>query len=231
MLPVLVAMTATLKDFAIKNALENNWQEAYKINQQLILDNPTDVDTLNRLAFALLKLGNFKKAKSIYKKVIGFDKTNPIALKNLKKIESLPKKLFSGDQKANSSNGYRLDEIFIEEAGKTKIVELKNITDKTTLSLLQPGDNVQICIKRSKIFIQTNDKRYIGMLPDNIGTRLIPFIKGGNEYQAYVKSVDDKNVAVFLKEVKRAKRFKFQPSFSTNTLPSLNRDENDYQES
>lgn len=52
------------------------------------------------------------------------------------------------------------------------------------------------------------------MLPDNVGLRLTSFIKGGNEYQACVKSVDDKNVTVFVKEVKRAKKFTNIPSFT-----------------
>jgi hypothetical protein len=52
------------------------------------------------------------------------------------------------------------------------------------------------------------------MLPDNIGTRLISFIKGGNEYQACIKGIDDKEVIVFIKEVKRAKKFSDQSSFS-----------------
>jgi len=38
-------------------------------------------------------------------------------------------------------------------------------------------------------------------------------MKGGNEYQACIKGVDDKNVTLFIKEVKRAKKFFDQSSF------------------
>lgn len=204
-----------LKDLAIKKALESNWEEAAVANEQLLKDNPLDVETLNRLAFALVKLGNYKKARGVYKRAIKIDKTNPIAIKNLKKIDSMPKTSDSKNTASQSRNTIRMDELFIEEAGKTKIIELKNITDKVTLSFLQPGDEVQIVIKRSKIFIQTGNKKYIGMLPDNISMRLIPFMKGGNIYQVYIKSLGDKSVKIFIKESKKAKRFKFQPSFTS----------------
>lgn len=211
-------MSIPLKDQAIKSALENNWNDAYKINSQLLEENPDDIDTLNRLAFSLIKLSKFKQAKEAYQKVIQLDKTNPIATKNLKKLETMSKQ--KGSKKSltadttNISTSMPLDELFIEEAGKTKTVELKNVADKKSLSLLQPGDLVCLAVKRSKIFIQSYDKKYIGMLPDSIGMRLITFIKGGNEYQACIKALTEKTVIVFIKESKKVSKFKNQQSFT-----------------
>ncbi len=206
-----------LKDLAIQKALENNWQEAYNLNRKVLEENPNDVDTLNRLGFSLIKLCKFKKAKEIYKKVVLLDKTNPIAIKNLKKIEELTKQKLGKNSILNDMCS-KIQELFIEEAGKTKIVELKNITDKKTLSLFQPGDKVYLIVKRSKIFVQANGKKYIGMLPDSVGMRLIPFMKGGNEYQAFIKSIDDKFAEVFIREIKQTRKFKNQPSFTYSPL-------------
>lgn len=211
-------MTIPLKDLAVKAALENNWQEAIKINISLIEENPKDIDAYNRLAFSYLKIGKFKKAKETYSLALALDKTNPIALRNLKKLETVSKQKKPAGAapltNGNTSLNVPMHNLFIEEAGKTKTVELKNVTDKKSLSLLQPGDNVYLVVKRSKIFIQTQDKAYVGMLPDNIGMRLISFIKGGNEYQACIKAMDEKSVTVFVKEVKKMSRFKNQPSFA-----------------
>lgn len=204
-----------LKDLAIKKALENNWQEAYSVNQQLLKDSPNDIDTLNRLAFSLVKLGRFEEAKKMYRKVVRIDKTNPIALKNLKKIDSMTKQSMKKYQLRDKGTHVHLNDLFIEEAGKTKMVELKNVTDKKTLSLLQPGDPVALTLKRSKIFIQSNNK-YIGMLPDTVSMRLIPFVKSGSEYQAFIKSIDEKNVSVFIKETKKSGKFKNQLSFPSS---------------
>lgn len=206
-------MTLPLKDLAIKYALENKWNEALKTNLKILeTESEESVDVLNRLAFAYIKLGKFKKSKEAYQKVITIDKTNPIALKNLKKLETISKQKPNKDASIPTI-GIHIHDVFIEEAGKTKTTELKNITDKKALSLLQPGDNVVLVIKRSKIFVQTTDKQYIGMLPDNIGMRLVSFIKGGNEYQACIKALDEKTVTVFIKEIKKVAKYKSQPSF------------------
>lgn len=206
-----------LKDLAIKYALENNWKLAVQANEELLVENPNSIESLNRLGFALIKLGKYKKAKEAYKRVLAIDKTNPIATKNLKKLEMMSKQKV-GKSEEPVQIGMNLQDMFIEEAGKTRTVDLKNLADKKSLSILQPGDKVNLVIKRSKIFIQDGRKKYIGMLPDSVSSRLIKFMKGGNEYSAFIKASDEKNIAVFLKEIKKMKRFQNQPSFSSINL-------------
>lgn len=202
-------MTTPQNALAIQSALENKWDEAVAINKEILSETPDDLDALNRLAYAYLKMGEYKKSKATYNKVIEIDRTNPIANKNLKKLASLGEK-----GSTNSTvNTNHMENVFIQEAGKTKTVELTNVADKKTLLMLQHGDEVYLTIKRSKIFIQTPDKTFIGMLPDSIGIRLANFMEGGNEYQACVKGIDDKNVTIFIKETKRVKKFANQSSF------------------
>ncbi|OGH12932.1 MAG: hypothetical protein A2776_02250 [Candidatus Levybacteria bacterium RIFCSPHIGHO2_01_FULL_40_10] len=201
------------RDTAVKYAIENRWEEAYRENKKLLAENPNDLDTFNRIAHALVKLGKYKKAKEYYQKVIKADKTNPIALKNLKRLETISKGSASKNISVHNGSPMDLQGVFIEEAGKTKTVELKNVADKKTLSLLQPGDMVMLTVKRSKIFVVMPDKTYIGVLPDNIGMRMITFVNGGNEYSVCIKAVADNSATVFLKEVKKMARFKNQPSF------------------
>ncbi|HMS23041.1 MAG TPA: tetratricopeptide repeat protein [Candidatus Levybacteria bacterium] len=206
-------MSTALKTLAIQYALANNWKAAQQANEELILENPRDLDSLNRLGFACIKQGKYAKARDIYKQVISLDKTNPIALKNLKRLETVSKGSKKAALEKNSAAPTMLTNIYIEEAGKTKTVELKNVADKKTLSFVEPGDPVSMIVKRSKIFIQTQDKKYIGMLPDNISMRLITFIKGGNEYVACIKAAEEKNISVFVKETKKSSKFKNQASF------------------
>lgn len=215
-------MSTSLKTLAIQHALSNNWKDAQAVNEQLISENPNDIDSLNRLGFAFMKQGRYNKARETYKKVIQLDKTNPIALKNLKRLESVAKEDGKkSDLDILSTSMLSLSDIYIEEAGKTKTVELKNVADKKTLSMVQPGDPVSMVIKRSKIFVQTYNKKYIGMLPDNISMRLITFIKGGNEYVSCIKAADDKSISVFIKETKKSGRFKNQASFLATFTNSL----------
>ncbi len=200
----------SLKDQAIKLALENNWEEAIRINLEILEAQSKDIDGLKRLAYAYMQAGKFSDAEKTYQDIIELDRTNPIPTKNLRKLQTLSKQ----NGVAGSNHVNHMDNVFIQEAGKTKTVDLTNVADKRTLLNLQHGDDIFLTIKRSKIFAQTMDKTYVGMLPDNIGIRLASFMKGGNEYQACVKGVDDKSVTIFIKEVKRAKKFSNQPSFT-----------------
>jgi len=121
--------TSTSRTLAIKYALENDWQKAYAENKKIFSENPEDIDTLNRLAYSLIKLGKFQKAKTFYQKVVRIDKTNPIAVKNLKRLETISKRGLGsvGVQNNTPNDGSRvnLQELFIEEAGKTKRSILK----------------------------------------------------------------------------------------------------------
>jgi tetratricopeptide (TPR) repeat protein len=198
-----------LKNQAIQQALIGNWQEAIQYNQQILDEVPEDIDTLNRLAFAFASIGNSKEAKSLYLKVLTLDTKNPIATRNLKRINSQ-------NGHAPGSQPILVNNIFIEEPGKTKVIELINIADQKVISPLRSGEAVTLSVKRMKIFVLGNNNQYLGMLPDDVGRRLIKFLEGGNKYEAYVKTAGDHKAIIFIKETKRAKRFENQPSFTHN---------------
>lgn len=204
-------MTA-LKDQAIQEALQGNWNKAIELNQELLNESPNDIETLNRIAFAYSATQRNKEALQMYEKVLSLDNQNPIALRNMKRLS------------ASKSNGPAShvplqtalsDTMFIEEHGKTKVVELNNVAQSQVIAHLMSGEMVHLRIKRSKIFVLDNDETYIGMLPEDLGKRLIKFMEGGNTYSACIKAIDKKSVTVFIKEVKRANKFKNQPSFVT----------------
>lgn len=187
---------------AINTALIGDWNKAITINKSLLKENPKNIEALNRLAFAYGVIGNSKEAKTFYLKVLKIDPLNSIALRNIKRIPV----------SSLNENGYKVSNIFLEEPGKTKIVELLNVAPSEIINNLQTGQLLILSIKRLKIFVHSG-KQFIGMLPDDIGKRLIKFIEGGNNYEAYVKSVNGKLIVIFIKETKKATKFKDQPSF------------------
>jgi len=229
----------SLKDQAIQNALTGDWQKAVAANKSLIKENPVDIDALNRLAFAFSILGRVKDAKNTYQKVLRIDSLNPLALRNLKRIGDL-KKIKNDALDASSASMMHLTNMFIEEQGKTKIVELVNVAQPSVINTLRTGQSLSLCVKRLKIFVLDSGKQYIGALADNIGKRLIKFIKAGNQYEAYVKSAFDHHIIIFIKEIKRASRLKDQPSFISTSerifdpdkklRKSIVSDEKDYEE-
>lgn len=214
-----------LRYLAIQTALKGNWDQAITLNKSLLKDDPNDIETLNRLGFALSALGKIKSAKDIYQKVLKLDAHNPIAIRNLKRLLEVKKNNKSLIYKKNNlkatilngqtptENGSFLNNIFLEETGKTKVIELVNVATPRILSLLQTGETLTLSTKRLKVFVLDRNNQYIGVLPDNIGKRMIDFLKGGNSYESYVRAVKNNKVTIFVKETKRAKRFKNQPSF------------------
>lgn len=196
-----------LKTQAVQTALHGDWKAAVILNQMLLEEDPNDIDALNRLAFAKTSLGEIKEAKAIYQKVLSLDTTNPIATKNLERLSG--EVVHSGD----SIQHIQVSNVFIEEPGKTKVVELINTADKKILTPLRNGEQLLLSIKRMKIFLYDAQRQYIGMLPHDIGNRLIKLIEGGNRYDSYVKTVQNTHVLILVKEVRRALRFKNQPSF------------------
>jgi len=201
----------TLKNQAIQTALQGNWQEAILINKSLIKEDPLDVDALNRLALAYAIIGKPKEARSTYQKVLELDPLNPIAIRNLKKLKDKGLNLAKGTSISGCINNK-----FLEEPGKTKVVELVNIAQPTVVEALQTGQSLELSIKRLKIFA-LEGTQYIGVLPDDIARRLIKFIKNGCKYEAYVKSSNQHKVTIFIKEIKKTSRYKDQPSFTSIT--------------
>ena len=203
-----------LKTQAIQTALIGDWENAVACNKKILEEDPNDIDTLNRLAFAYASLGNAKEAKDIYQKVLTLDNQNPIAVRNLKRLSG-------GSQAKTNNSNMKMNNIFIEEPGKTKVIDLINVAEQKLISQLRSGEYLELAVKRMKIFALDGQKQYIGMLPDDLGKRLIKFMDGGNQYEAYVKTVDNHKVTVFVKETKRSSRFKYQSSFSASEKPKF----------
>jgi len=198
-----------LKDKAIQAMLVGNWKDAAALNKTLITEDPDDIDALNRLAYIFTIMGKIQDAKSTYKKVLKIDILNQIATKNIKKLTEMGLRHAVKDL----SSIKNMNHTFLEETGKTKVITLVNTAQPKIIALLTTGQPIVIAIKRSKIFVQNQDKQYLGVLPDDVGRRLIKLIKGGNTYEACVKSATEHKVCVFMKETKRASKYKNQPSF------------------
>ena len=200
---------------AIQATLSGDWENAVTLNKALLEEKPNDSQALNRLALAYTVLGKTKLAKDSYEKVLEIDPLNCIALKNLKKIKS------DCPDEDNNVTIIQVNNIFIEETGKTKIVDLINLAQAEVLMSLRTGQSVDMNVKRLKIFI-LQGKKYIGVLPDDIGNRLIKFIKSGGKYEAFVKSATHQNVTIFIRELKKSSKNKDQPSFIHSMEQKLN---------
>lgn len=212
----------TLSYQAIDAAMNSRWDEALKLNKKIIKDDPKNIDALNRQARVYMEMGKLTLAKKHYSEVINIDPYNPIALKNLKIIKSFK-------SKGNESNGVtpingttKLSaSLFLQEPGKTKIVNLLNVAEPQKLSKAFCGMSVLMLIKNRKIIVVDSEENYLGVIPDDVTHHLLRLLKGGNKYELYIKSIKVNGLSVLIKEIYRSKRFKNQPSFLENTNATL----------
>lgn len=198
---------------AIAAALAQDWKEAIRINLGLLKTNKNNISYLNRLGFAYLQCGEIAEAKKTFLKVTKLDTYNQIAAKNLKKLGVVRQKDLVKTKKSLVT-----PMSFLEEPGKTKIVECVNTAPLQILMTVSPGEEIELKAKNHVVEARNDQGTYLGALPDDLSFRLIKFLGVGNTYQALVKSVGKNTLTLFLRETGRGKRFANQPSFSSTAL-------------
>lgn len=179
-----------LTQLAVGYALQCNWKEAIKINLLILVNEPEDLDALNRLSRAYFESGNTKKAISVSKKVLKIDTDNSIAKRALVRFKQAdPTHSQTGTNKIS----------FIEEAGKTRITSLINLGQEKTYSGLNSGDELLLATHAHKVSVVTQNGKYIGKLADDISAKIRISLKEKNDFKVYTKSVDKNCVKIFIK--------------------------------
>lgn len=212
----MLMIDASKLDDAIQAALRQDWKSAIQLNTDLIKDDKKNVDAYNRLGFAYLKSGQIKKAKETFEKVLTIDKYNQIATKNIKKLTVLKKDTLLTTNTAEIS-----PLLFLEEPGKTKVVDCINTAPMNTLTGLNCGQEVFLKPKKHTVEVRDQHGKYLGALPDDVAFKMIKFITAGNTYSIFVKGVTKNCISIFIRELKRGKKLLNQPSFigTTNYMP------------
>jgi len=191
---------------AIDLALKGQWLEAEKINLQILKNNPEDIPALLRLAKTHTNRSQIDCAKKIYRKVLRIDRYNPIAKRNLERLDKVENGFFHKE----CCNATAL---FLEEPGKTKSVNLVRLTDEKKLAIMEIGDSVNLVVNPRSISVTTVKGQYIGRLPDDLAFRLIQLVRGGNRYTACIKMVQKDKLQIFMREIIKSKRNQSIPSF------------------
>lgn len=201
---------------ALKAAFSSNWQESVDLNEQILKQTPNNLEALNRLGKAQIELDKPRKALSTYRKVLKLDPYNTIAEKNIKKLHN-----YSKTTPETHNSHFAPTTNFIDEPGITKTIQLIFPGEPNVLAKVDAGDPVVISPKKRYICITTTENQlHLGRIPEDLSLRLISLIKGGNKYQAWIKSIEDQKVKIFIKENHRAPKFESIPSFPDSTQSS-----------
>ena len=192
---------ANLPKKAIDLALSGEWLEAANVNRTILLDDDNNTEALNRLAKALMELGELAESREILCKVISLAPYNKIAEKNLARVDEM-------DAMPNRSKSAKKSIVergsFIEDSGKSATVNLEKCPENISSAELLSGEQVVLTPKDSCIEVYSNESQFLGIVDRRIGRRLMKLISGGNTYEATLIGVAESRVSLMIRETYRS---------------------------
>ena len=195
-------------DEAIELALASRWAEAVQVNRGIMDRFGPDEDTLNRLGKAYTELGQLSEAIEAYQSTLKMNPVNPIAVKNLSKLQAL-----RGGQPVPTSKAKVDVDAFIEETGKTSLTALHVHADGDPCTKVAGGDPVKLIVAGDTMNVETARGVYLGHLEHALGRRLIKFLEGGNRYSGAVATCEGGAVKIIVRETYQDPKFFGRPSF------------------
>ena len=181
---------------AVALAMNNRWEEAVAVNQTITRDFPEDIGSYNRLGKALSELGRNKEAQEAFRSVLKRSPNNSIARKNLSRLM----KLSDADAPRVAKAASRRSQTFIEESGNAGVTSLIKLAPPEALAKLTPGDPVRLEPAGSGLIVKDETGAYIGQVEPRVGTRVARLSRGGNLYEAAVTSVEERELAIIIRE-------------------------------
>ena len=195
-------------DEAIELALASKWAEAVQLNRSIVDRFGPDEDTLNRLGKAYTELGQLEDAIEAYQATLKANPVNPIAQKNLARLQGM-----RGGQPVPTSKA-RVDvDAFIEETGKTALTGLHVHAEGDPCSKVSGGDPVKLIINGDTMNIETARGVQLGHLEHALGRRLIKVLEGGNKDSGAVATCDGGAIKIIIRETYQDPKFFGRPSF------------------
>lgn len=193
-------------DQARQLAVEGRWPEAAQLNREILTSFPRDVDALQRLGKALTELGQYDEALETYGVALGIEPQNPIAQRNVHKLEQLRAAVAAGSEAParGRDEPVPLDAgVFVEEVGKTYITDLVRPVGDLLLTGVAPADELTLDITGHEVFVQDRDGQRLGQLEPKIARRLAEMTELGNRFTAYVVALTGNTIRIILREVYR----------------------------
>ena len=202
---------------AIALAMRGRWREAVAANKEIIASFPNDVDAYNRLGRAYIELGEYSQAKEAYGRAIELDPHNVIAQKNLRRLSYLEGAVVGLEADSDKAEPQH----FIEETGKTGVVDLYHMAPQEILAKMVAGDRVYLKIDEPGLTVESGRGEYLGQVEPKHGQRLIKLMAGGNQYTAAIVSSTEDRVTVIIREVYQDPSQAGQLSFPSKGVESL----------
>ncbi|MCE2500718.1 MAG: tetratricopeptide repeat protein [Dehalococcoidia bacterium] len=198
---------------AVKAALKGEWERAAELNRAVLELNPNDCEASNRLAKALMELGDYTEARQILETLRVRAPSNNIARKNLARLEQL--QTCGGDIRRSATGDNGLPGMFIAESGKscTTVLRKPAGASATATATVRAGDVVALNPCGEGVAVTARDGGYLGTVERRLGRRLHKLMAAGNQYAAAVVGTDAEGISVILRETRQHPTLRHVVSF------------------
>ena len=207
---------AQLGKQAIRCALNGEWEQAAAANRQILDICPTDCEASNRLAKALMELGNYPEARETLEQLRLRAPSNVIARKNLARLDQLQSR--SGEVRSQPAVAGKSPDMFIAESGKSCTTVLCRPAVPPENAPVSAGDVVVLHAQNDGIIVNAPDGQYLGALQRRLGRRVNKLMAGGNQYDAAVVGIEPGGLSVILRETGQAPALRHVVSFPAQVI-------------
>ena len=184
---------------AIREASNNNWEKAKKLNLVILNISKNNIETLNRLGISYMKLSDKVNATKCFKNVLKISPNNVIAQKNLNKLQLNLPEITINLSKIDSTN-------LINETGKSIHLKCDIQNSKKILNQgIDTGSKLTIRNEKDSIGIYKGNSK-IHIIDNSIAKRISNLINLGNEYTCTVLGVSENSININIKETSKSKK-------------------------
>lgn len=203
---------------AVKAALNGSWARAADLNRAILEMCPEDCEAANRLAKALMELGDYDEARRILEELRERAPGNNIARKNLARLEQMRR---NGDVgvRAGGNEG-ELPRLFIAESGKACTTTLRDQARGSDVAAVGAGEQVVLSAWNEGVKVSARDGRHLGLVERRLGRRLNKLMAGGNEYTAVVVGAGPDGLSVIVRETRQHPALRHVVSFPSSMQES-----------
>ena len=200
---------------AIDLAMQSRWSDAVEANETILDDFPDNLEAYNRLGKALTEIGRIRDAKAAFGRSVELSPHNPIARKNLDRLQQL-----DDTEPVDMIHGFAVGDTFIEEIGKTTVTVLVNLAKPKVLLKEAPGRPVQLQSESGVLKAIGLGGALLGQIEPRLTVRLVRLMKGGNRYEAAVRSVEEEALLLIVREVYKHPSQSGAMSFPPKKIPA-----------
>ena len=178
---------------AIREASNNNWEKAKKLNLVILNISKNNIETLNRLGISYMKLSDKVNATKCFKYVLKISPNNMIAQKNLNKLQLNLPEITINLSKIDTAN-------LVNETGKSIHLKCDIKNSKKILNQgIDTGSKLTIRNEKDSIGIYKGNSKIL-IIENNIAKRISNLINLGNEYSCTVLGVSGNSININIKE-------------------------------